>query len=185
MKNADNYFLELLKNAIKNVDVSYQSVHTAGLCSEEDFECARERVYCYELYHQLRLIFDEKSYSEKSYSINGEIDKKGHMIIKEGFNPDILIHEQGNMNHNELVLEVKINWYNDGVEKDFNTLEQMTTKYNYKLGVFLFVGNSLSEITQKLFKLKNPIKFNNPKIHIICVNEAKIESSPLNSILRN
>ena len=79
----------------------------------------------------------------------------------------------------------KINWYNDVVEKDFNTLEQMTTKYNYKLGVFLFVGNSLSEITQKLFKLKNPIKFNNPKIHIICVNEAKIESSPLNSILRN
>lgn len=72
MKNEDNSFLELLKNAIKNVDVSYQSVHTAGLCSEEDFECARERVYCYELYHQLRLIIDEKL-----YDVNGEIDKKG------------------------------------------------------------------------------------------------------------
>lgn len=180
MKNEDNSSLELLKKAIKNVDVSYQSVHTAGLCSEEDFECARERVYCYELYHQLRLIF-----YEKPHDINGEIDKKGHMIIKEGFNPDILIHKQGNMNNNELVLEVKLNWDNDGVEKDFNTLNKMTTEYRYKFGAFLFVGNSLSEITQKLFKLKNPIKFTNPKIHVICVKGAKIESSPLNSILCN
>lgn len=178
MKNDGNDFLELLKKAIKKVAVSYQSIHTADLCSEKYFEFARERVYCYELYHQLRLIIDEKL-----YDINGEIDKRGHKLITEGFNPDILIHKQGNMDNNELVLEVKINWDNDGVEKDFNNLNKMTTEYKYKFGAFLFVGGSLSEITQKILKLKNPINFNNSNIHVICVNGEEIESSTLNSIL--
>lgn len=175
MKNEDNSFLELLKNAIKNVDVSYQSVHTTGLCSEEDFECARERVYCYELYHQLRLIIDEKL-----YDVNGEIDKRGHKLITEGFNPDILIHKQGNMDNNELVLEVKLKWQSSGVKDDFKKLDKMTNKYNYKLGVFLFIGKTLSEIKADLLA---DIHFKNAKLHIICVKGEKIESRPLNSIL--
>ena len=87
------------------------------------------------------------------------------------------------MDNNELVLEVKINWDNDGVEKDFNNLNKMTTEYKYKFGAFLFICGSLSEITQKILKLKNPINFNNSNIHVICVNGEEIESSTLNSIL--
>ena len=79
----------------------------------------------------------------------------------------------------------KINWYNDVVEKDFNTLEQMTTKYNYKLGVFLFIGKTLSEIKADLLTIKSDIPFTNSKIHVICVKGKKFESSPLNSILCN
>lgn len=46
------HFLECLMKAIKRIDTHYTQLFVA----ESDKEIYRERVYCYELYHQLRFI---------------------------------------------------------------------------------------------------------------------------------
>lgn len=38
----------------------------------------RERVYCYELYHQMRLRWP----ADTEYCLNGEIDKAAHPILR-------------------------------------------------------------------------------------------------------
>ena len=63
----------------------------------------RERVYCYELYHQWR----SRWRNDFAYSLGGEIDKSGHPVIRGGSKPDFLVHVPGNMGNNLLVVEVK------------------------------------------------------------------------------
>lgn len=67
----------------------------------------RERVYAYELYHQLRLRWPEAW----PYSLAGEIDKRGHPIIRGGIlddsKPDLLVHVPGEMARNLAVVEIK------------------------------------------------------------------------------
>lgn len=69
-----------------------------------DLECPsyRERVYCYELYHQWRKLWP----LDCAYSLSGEIDKAGHPLVRGGDKPDFLVHIPGEMN-NLLIVEVK------------------------------------------------------------------------------
>lgn len=64
----------------------------------------RERVYCYELYHQMRLRWPPDSV----YRLNGEVDKIGHPYFQDGGEPkpDLLVHEPGHGN-NYAIIEVK------------------------------------------------------------------------------
>jgi len=66
----------------------------------------RERVYCYELYHQMRV-----RWPKVVYRITGEVDKKGHPWVYHGpldySKPDFTIHVPGRMADNLLVIEVK------------------------------------------------------------------------------
>jgi hypothetical protein len=54
----------------------------------------RERVYCYELYHQLRSIWNGFD-----FSLGGEVDKAGHPHFRDGHyahaKPDFLVHRPG------------------------------------------------------------------------------------------
>src|SRR6266568_1457380 len=72
----------------------------------------RERVYCYELYHQMRLRWPPGS----PYRLNGEVDKRSHPYFADGGSPkpDLLVHEPGT-GRNHAVFEVKsINGSADG-----------------------------------------------------------------------
>jgi len=66
----------------------------------------RERVYAYELYHQLRVRWP----AEWEYSLAGEVDKRGHPLIRGGLldnaKPDLLIHVPGRM-ANLAAIEIK------------------------------------------------------------------------------
>jgi hypothetical protein len=66
----------------------------------------RERVYCYELYHQLRWLWDAFPFSR-----GGEVDKAGHRHFRGGpyakAKPDFLVHVPGAMDHNLAAVEVK------------------------------------------------------------------------------
>ena len=85
--------VEFVLQAMNNVDDEYLNVEIAvDYVGHKEIK-RRERVYAYELYHQMRLIQEQKFKSE--FTINGEIDKSGHKIIKEPFNPDFVIHQQG------------------------------------------------------------------------------------------
>ena len=66
----------------------------------------RERVYCYELYHQLRSLW-----VAFPYSLGGEVDKAGHPHFRGELyakaKPDFLVHVPGEMDHNLATVEVK------------------------------------------------------------------------------
>ena len=66
----------------------------------------RERVYCYELYHQLCC-----DWHDFPFSLGGEIDKGRHPYFRGGpyarSKPDLLVHQPGNMERNLACVEVK------------------------------------------------------------------------------
>ena len=67
----------------------------------------RERVYCYELYHQLRSLLDRDRFP---YFLNGEVDKGGHPLLSNDIGPrkpDFIVHVPGGMRRNLAVIEVK------------------------------------------------------------------------------
>src|SRR5690242_2832861 len=67
----------------------------------------RERVYAYELYHQLRTIWPARY----PYKLTPEPDKKSHPLFDDtelqDANPDLIIHEPGTSVRDLAVIEVK------------------------------------------------------------------------------
>lgn len=103
----------------------------------------RERVYCYELYHQLSRLWP----NETPLKINGEIDKGGHPFLetKEALAasiPDFLVHVPGTMANNFAIVEVKPgNARARGFEKDLNTLANFVQHWGYLRGISLIYGD--------------------------------------------
>jgi hypothetical protein len=112
----------------------------------------RERVYCYELYHQWRCLWR----ADFGYSLCGEIDKEGHPVIRSAAKPDFLVHSAGSMNKNLLALEVKP--YNSTIRKmlkDLRTLSFFRRNANYVAAYFLVYGVSEANWTSVAERLAN------------------------------
>ncbi len=91
----------------------------------------RERVYCYELYHQLR-----RKWENWKYSLTGEVDKYGHPLFRDDkyaqAKPDFLVHVPGSMEDNLVVIEVKSSSSNpSGWQSDIAKLAWFTTNAKY------------------------------------------------------
>lgn len=150
-----------IQYAMARVNANYIILKVAGGSSKH-----RERVYCYELYHQMRCLQEQCNLQEE-FTINGEIDKKGHPTIPHNFNPDFVMHEPGDDEKNICVIEVKIrrnpNSYVDeatiinrnpnrcvdkkGVHKDLNTITCMLHCYSYKYGALIFIDIAEEDAT--------------------------------------
>lgn len=101
----------------------------------------RERVYCYELYHQMRSRWPIPC----DYILNGEVDKRGHQVLAalEAANtiPDLLVHTPGEMAGNHAIIEVKPHRSEyDGVLKDLQTLQVFLSRVGYQRAIYLFYG---------------------------------------------
>lgn len=106
----------------------------------------RERVYCYELYHQIRLHWPESS----PWRLNGEPDKAAHPDFLDSWfpKPDLLVHQPGTGN-NYAVIEVKsISGLAVGQEKDIETLRRFTNEFGYKRGIYLVYGEGIDRTLQ-------------------------------------
>lgn len=122
-----------MKKAGKRIDRHYFKLDIAG--SEELIY--RERVYCYELYHQLCCILEDNF----PYKLDGEVDKSIHPIIESELGakkPDFIVHVPGKMNRNLAVIEVKSVTIKDKIDKLRNNLEILKkfldkAKYNYTI----------------------------------------------------
>lgn len=129
-------FINVLTAATARIPGHYFQLPVAG---RED-PIYRERVYCYELYHQLRMLLegDERF---APYALCGEIDKQGHFIIR-ACAPDFVFHIPGDMNSNLAVVEVKpVNADLDGIKKDLQTLSYFVDEHvGYRVGVQLAYG---------------------------------------------
>jgi len=101
-KNHLQAITEVIVKATEAIEEIYFQLPVAGL---EDPQF-RERVYCYELYHQMR-----QRWPNVPYRLTGEVDKNGHPWIYgnwlDGSKPDFVIHLPGFMSGNLLVMEVK------------------------------------------------------------------------------
>ncbi len=98
----------------------------------------RERVYCYELYHQMRQNWPPDS----PYRLNGEVDKIAHPYFQDGTapKPDFLVHQPGTgINH--AVIEVKTcQAAVAGITKDFATLNRFLDDFGYERAIYLLYG---------------------------------------------
>ena len=130
-----NELTEILQTATAGVEAMYFHLNIDG--GDPVF---RERVYCYELYHQMRKNWPTNS----QYFLNGELDKRAHPILRElgadYAKPDLLVHTPGAMAGNYAIIEVKHSMAADGIRKDLETLDLFVRKVGYQRAIYLIYG---------------------------------------------
>ena len=140
---------DLLRAATARIELPYFQVRLDG-----GDPIYRERVYCYELYHQLRCLWP----AECGFYLNGELDKAAHPILKElgadYAKPDLLIHRPGYMCDNNTVIEVKSsNAQASGIEKDLKTLALFRTKVGYQRAIYLLFGFEVDKAAERVHRV--------------------------------
>lgn len=114
----------------------------------------RERVYCYELYHQMRCIWPQGT----EYYLNGEVDKAAHPILRKlgaaSKKPDLLVHRPGYMEGNHAIIEVKSpTATRKGIEKDLATLSLFRTTVRYERAIYLLYGNDALVTAERVVRV--------------------------------
>lgn len=147
MKEQDfQYFMESLMKAAERVDPHYFQLPTAG----GDEPIYRERVYCYELYHQLRCILGDCF----PYKLYGEVDKSGHPIIRNAKKPDFIVHKPGDMEYNLVVIEVKPVTVKDSLNElreDLDTLKKFLDEpIKYYKAMMLIYGSIKDDLPKNI-----------------------------------
>jgi hypothetical protein len=102
----------------------------------------RERVYCYELYHQMRRRWPD----DGPFRLNGEVDKAAHPVLSRldasYAKPDLLVHGPGDMGRNHAIIEVKSQKATaEGIEKDIRTLSLFRRRVGYERAIYLIYGH--------------------------------------------
>jgi len=141
-------FINIIKAATKKIPKKYFQL---PVVDKED-PIYRERVYCYELYHQMRSIWPIAT----EYSLAGELDKSGapRFLSEKKLKkkkPDFLIHISGEGN-NKLIIEVKsIITEKNKIKKDLETLTAFINHADYKQAILLIYGDG----NEKIERLKD------------------------------
>jgi len=147
-------FLKALHHATALIEPHYFQL----LVAELEDPVYRERVYCYELYHRLRQVLTD----DYDYRLDGELDKSGHPLIHHTVGPvkpDFLVHERGEMNRNLVVVEIKpITVREEGLEKDFRTLQAFVSRAQYFRAIYLIYGDDPRVIKNIVTRARNEIK---------------------------
>jgi hypothetical protein len=124
----------------------------------------RERVYCYEFYHQMRLNWPTGS----PFYLNGEIDKSAHPILEQlgasYAKPDFLVHQPGYMSGNHAIIEVKSSRAaRTGIEKDLRTLSLFVSAVGYERAIYLVYGNEVNDaLIRKIEQIAAQLPISNP-----------------------
>lgn len=139
-------FNEILRSATKAIGAEYFLLPVAGR-----LPALYERVYCYELYHQMRCRWPD----DTELVLSGEIPKHGHEIImgmiERPVIPDFLVHVPGNMGNNYAIMEVKSSQAGvAGIMKDLATLDQFRAAVGYQRAIYLFYGGIKEGLVREL-----------------------------------
>jgi hypothetical protein len=141
-------FKKALIQSIGSIDDGYFHVrrHVGGPGEDATIELKLlERVYAYELYHQLRRSLGDI----QSYMLHGELDKRWQQIMRErglGDVPDLVVHKPGRWGerqhkYNLVIIEVKsTSGQRAPMVKDIKKLLAFIERANYHHGILLLYG---------------------------------------------
>jgi len=142
-----NSFQTALYNSLISIEPRYFTL------TREGKYILRERVYCYELYHQLRCNLGNW---EMPFVLQAEIDKSGQEEFCRIFNqrppnPDFVFHGPGFGENNFVIMEVKSSstFSKNGAQNDMNKIEKFTKEFGYRHGVFLIFGSINSKGSER------------------------------------
>ena len=136
-------FTEILRSATREVPDEYFLLPLHGADP-----IYRERVYCYELYHQLRSLWP----IETPYRLNGEVDKRNHPYFQdeEQPKPDFLVHRPG-LRENYGAIEVKpAGAANRETTKDLSTLTLLSRRAGYQRLIYLIYGEDAERDVKRI-----------------------------------
>ena len=136
-----NKFSEILMSATEDISKEYFS--TKIIVNENEELVYRERIYCYELYHQIRL----KLKCDLNMGFYGEYDKSGSSVYKHSASnrvkPDFLIHSPGDVEQNFLAMEVKSSDAKKcDIKSDIDKLIKLKKYHNFKFCIYLIYGDN-------------------------------------------
>lgn len=144
---------EILSKATRAIDAMYFQLNIDG--GDPVF---RERVYCYELYHQMRSIWPANS----PFYLNGEIDKSAHPILSElgaaHAKPDLLVHRPGYMTGNFAIIEVKSPRASlKEIAVDLEKLALFVNRVGYRRAIYLHYGSEDDAVVTRVQKMASII----------------------------
>lgn len=142
------WYDKILRKATQSIGWPYFSLPVYG----QDEPVYRERVYCYELYHQIRSRWDPGN----GYTFCAEVDKSGHQVIRGNYldnsKPDFLIHVPEDMDRGLLVMEVKsVEASKTGILSDIRKLNAYLAYYEN--AYYLIYGDDLGRFKRLLGEL--------------------------------
>jgi hypothetical protein len=164
-----------------------------GKFVDDDFERYGERVFCYEFYHQLRLLIDaERKEDERKgnphllsgtqlqgevekWQILGLLERFGLERLSKEFVPDFLMHSPGNVTSHPFVIEVKCinNLTANAMLYDLEKINEFLSSYNYQRGLFISINSDygylkdiIGSITHKIGRLTA-----RDRIKVICKHD--------------
>lgn len=163
-------YLDLIKEALSTIDAGYFRLAT----TYEPSGITRERIFCYELYHQIRSRMPEGC----PLTLNGEIDKRGHIEFdrKDQKNPDFVFHIPGTMEGNTLLVEVKgtLDYSVKDITDDLETALRFVSKYRYVAGLFILYNHNLRELRAKIKDRLADLscQMDAERVYVLCIREA-------------
>ena len=116
----------------------------------------RERVYCYEFYHQMRRLWPAGT----PYRLNGEVDKRAHPYFQDGGQPkpDLLVHQPGT-GENYAVIEVKSSHVAAReIDKDLGTLSLFRHRLGYQRTIYLVYGADTANAAARIHERAGQFK---------------------------
>ena len=140
----DEWLTEIIRKATARVEDDYFHIKIAGGDS-----IYRERVYCYELYHQMRCWWPK----EMRLLVQGELDKSGNQNFPPGLGktPDFLIHTPASMKNNYAIIEVKPSNADPGnIHNDLEKLSLFQSEVDYQRAIYLIYGDEAADCAKRV-----------------------------------
>lgn len=135
-----------------------------------------ERLFTYELYYQLKEIFNNHPLLNNNIVIDAELPKRrltlyqarvlGLLPLDKLMSPDFIIHERDTGDNQLLVAEVKAEKYLslDKTIKDINKLISLRQNYAFQKGVFVAININIQKIKDYIHGLNSNPQQNDPRI---------------------
>jgi hypothetical protein len=152
-----------------------------------------ERVFCYELYHQMRIQLDNYIKDGGTISplyLQAELKKEhigdlaaknlGLEVLDKEYIPDFLLHCPDSTEHQELIIEVKTDpkLTPSKIKEDLLKIQEFITRYKYQKGIFLTVNTEADKMLKNLTKNRHWLQERLPeKSQIIFMCKTKRNSS--------
>jgi hypothetical protein len=167
MENEHEQFISIFKDAVDQVPDEYFStvyynmqnikglLKNRGAFRDSEFHRHCERIFCYELYHQLRILVDDLKQRQPNFLdgafLQGELQKMQIIEFNQKLGledlsaehiPDFLVHTPGSELRQVAIIEVKATPFLNfnSLFEDIHKIAEFIERYRYEFGLFLAVN---------------------------------------------